>query len=133
EEQAAQAEAEKRKEMLAGNAMGNQHPSQQGQQKPGGGSPFQKGGGKPTRDAKPVSAGRLNLRRYRHTRDYDPDHVRQLLGVRSRDEWEESKHPRGQPDNKGKFGPGGGGSSSSETKVTGSTKTQTAPQSKGTA
>jgi hypothetical protein len=41
-------------------------------------------------------------------------------------EWEESKHPRGQPENKGQFGPGGGGVqhvgyiSESEAKVQGS-------------
>ena len=100
EEQEAQAEAQMRKEMMAGAAQGNVMPGKESQgpggQKPGGGGMF--GKKKPTKDARPISAARLKLRRK----------------LRTHDEWEESKHPRGQPDNAGKFGPGGGGAKSKE-------------------
>lgn len=44
--------------------------------------------------------------------------VRKHFGLQVGDAgvWREEKHPRGQPKNKGQFGPGGGGSSDKETK-----------------
>ena len=35
--------------------------------------------------------------------------IRAALKGHAQDEWDESKHPRGQPENAGEFGPGGGG------------------------
>ena len=72
EEQAAQEEAEMRKQMAMGAAQnGFQKPQgapQKGNGKGNGGSPF------PARDARPVTAGRLSLRRRRHLAlDYNPN------------------------------------------------------------
>ena len=100
EEQEAQEEAELRKQM----AMGLAQNGPPGQQKANGGKPQggKPNGGFPAKDARPSSlARRMKLRRHR---------VRLGgLPVQPRDEWREEDHPRGQPDNAGKFGPGGGG------------------------
>ena len=51
-------------------------------------------------------------------------------GVQKYGDWDESKHPRGQPGNAGQFGPGGGGGEGGKGKPTAAAKPASAPKAK---